>query len=65
MNDKSGFSFMKIGAGAKVTGLRMKRNVMVVDDLSHVESFVTVGERGEVINLDADGNELHLSLIHI
>ncbi|WP_212743828.1 hypothetical protein, partial [Klebsiella pneumoniae] len=31
----------------------------VVDDLSHVESFVTVGERGEVINLDADGNELH------
>ncbi|HBS8451967.1 TPA: hypothetical protein MAT95_005448, partial [Klebsiella pneumoniae] len=56
MNDKSGFSFMKIGAGAKVTGLRMKRNVMVVDDLSHVESFVTVGERGEVINLDADGN---------
>ncbi len=50
---------MKIGAGAKVTGLRMKRNVMVVDDLSHVESFVTVGERGEVINLDADGNELH------
>ncbi|WP_136024035.1 hypothetical protein [Klebsiella oxytoca] len=59
MNDKSGFSFMKIGAGAKVTGLRMKRNVMVVDDLSHVESFVTVGERGEVINLDADGNELH------
>jgi len=59
VSDKSGFSFMKIGADAKVTGLTMRRNVMIVDDLSHVESFVTVGERGEIVNLDADGNELH------
>ncbi len=59
MSDDSGFSFMKIGADAKVTGLSMKRNVMVVDDLSSVDSFISVGERGEVINLDAEGNELH------
>ena len=59
MSDDSGFIFMKIGTDAKVTDLSMKRNVMVVDDLSQVECFVEVGERGEVINLDAEGNELH------
>jgi hypothetical protein len=51
--------FIDVGEGAQVEGLRVHRNIMIVNDLSHVESFISVGKNGKVINMDADGNEIH------
>ncbi|ELA8132730.1 hypothetical protein [Vibrio parahaemolyticus] len=49
--------FINIGEGAKVDGLQLKRNILVTDDMSQVV-FVDVGKNGEVINLDANGNQV-------
>ena len=51
--------FIDIGEGAIVDGLRLNKNVIIADDLSKVETFVSVGKNGRVINLDAEGNEVH------
>ncbi|WP_439826176.1 hypothetical protein [Aeromonas caviae] len=49
--------FIQIGEGAKVDGLKLERNIVVTDDMSQVV-FVDVGKNGEVINLDAHGNQV-------
>ncbi|MFQ2730227.1 hypothetical protein ACK3YQ_06140 [Aeromonas caviae] len=49
--------FIQIGEGAKVDGLKLERNIIVSDDLSQVV-FVDIGKDGEVINLDANGNQV-------
>ncbi|MUH98743.1 hypothetical protein GNP63_19770 [Aliivibrio fischeri] len=49
--------FINIGEGAKVDGLKLTRNTVVTDDMSQVV-FVDVGKNGEVINLDAEGNQI-------
>ena len=49
--------FINIGEGAKIDGLTLRRNIMVTDDTSKVV-FVDVGKDGEIINLDADGNQV-------
>lgn len=51
--------FLDIGEGAKVNSLNLDSNVIITDDLSKIESFVSVGRYGEVVNLDAKGNEVH------
>lgn len=49
--------FIHIGEGAKVDGLKLEKNIIVSDDLSQVV-FVDIGKDGEVINLDANGNQV-------
>ena len=49
--------FINIGEGAKVDGLKLTRNTVVTDDMSQVV-FVDIGKNGEVINLDAEGNQV-------
>jgi len=49
--------FIHIAKGGKVDGLKLSKNIVVTDDMSSVV-FVDVGENGEVINLDADGNQV-------
>jgi len=51
--------FIDVAEGAVVDGLKLTRNTIITDDLSKVETFVSVGKNGRVINLDADGNEVH------
>ena len=48
---------VNVGKNAKVNGLKLTRNIVVTDDVSSVIG-VDIGENGEVINLDADGNEV-------
>ncbi|MDD9158397.1 hypothetical protein PVK64_19720 [Aliivibrio sp. S4TY2] len=49
--------FINIGEGAKVDGLKLTRNTVVTDDMAQVV-FVDIGKNGEVINLDAEGNQV-------
>ncbi|MEZ8188295.1 hypothetical protein ACED29_21060 [Shewanella sp. 5S214] len=49
--------FINIGEGAKVDDLKLTRNTVVTDDMSQVV-FVDIGKNGEVINLDAEGNQV-------
>jgi uncharacterized protein YuzE len=48
---------INIGEGAKVDGLKLTRNTVVTDDMSQVV-LVDIGKNGEVINLDAEGNQV-------
>ena len=50
---------IKIGKGAKVHTIGLKRSIVVVEDLSQLDSLITVEENGEVYLIDADGNEIH------
>ncbi|EJD6043684.1 hypothetical protein J9231_17290 [Providencia rettgeri] len=63
MSDKKdnnkGFTAIRIGSGSKVENFKAKRNIVVTDDLSIVDSIISVGDNSEIINLDADGNEVH------
>jgi len=51
--------FIDIGEDATVDGLTLNKNVIITDDLSKIETFVSVGKNGRVTNLNADGNEVH------
>lgn len=51
--------FLDIGEGGKIGELIMKKNIMVVDDISKIETFVSLGKNGEITKIDADGNEVH------
>ncbi|MCA4960985.1 hypothetical protein [Pseudomonas sp. Y24-6] len=51
--------FIDIGEGAKIGELIMTKNIMVVDDISKIETFVSVGKNGEITTVNADGNEVH------
>ena len=51
--------FLEIGEGGKIGDLTFHRNIMVVEDISKVETFISLGKNGEIINLDAQGNEVH------
>jgi len=51
--------FIDIAEGGVVDGLKLTKNIIITDDLSKVETFVSVGKNGRVINLDAAGNEVH------
>ena len=51
--------FIEIGEGGHVDGLRVAKNIIVVDDISSVHTFISVGKNGRITNLDAEGNEVH------
>lgn len=51
--------FLEIGEGGKIDDLKLHRNIMVVDDISKVETFISLGKNGEILKLDAEGNEVH------
>ncbi|WP_274643431.1 hypothetical protein [Pseudomonas serbica] len=51
--------FIDIAEGGKVGELNLTKNILVVDDISKIETFVGVGKNGEVTTLTADGNEVH------
>jgi hypothetical protein len=51
--------FIDIGEGAEIGRLDVKKNVVIVDDLSQVETFISVGKNGKIETLDAEGNEVH------
>ena len=51
--------FLEIGDGGKIDDLKFHRNIMVVDDISKVETFISLGKNGEILKLDAEGNEVH------
>jgi hypothetical protein len=51
--------FIELGEGAQIDGLKVTRNIMVVDDISKVATFISVGKNGRITNLDAEGNEVH------
>lgn len=51
--------FLEIGEGGKIGDLKFHRNIMVVDDISKIETFISLGKNGEILNLDAEGNEVH------
>ncbi|WP_318445385.1 hypothetical protein [Photobacterium leiognathi] len=48
---------VSVGKNAKVGKLSIKRNIVVTNDVSSVVG-VDIGENGEVVNLDAEGNEV-------
>lgn len=50
---------VSIGKNAKVHNLNVKRNIIVTDDISKIDSLIDIQENGEIIHLDADGNEVH------
>ncbi|QIC69830.1 hypothetical protein [Acinetobacter indicus] len=50
---------VNLGKGSKVHNLKVNRNIIVVEDISQVESLINIEENGEVIHLDAEGNEVH------
>ncbi|ENV03505.1 hypothetical protein [Acinetobacter sp. NIPH 817] len=50
---------INLGKGAKVHNMGIKRNMIVVDDVSQIDALVNVEENGEIIHLDAEGNEVH------
>ena len=49
---------VNLGKGAKVHRLGVNRNLIVVDDISKIDALINV-ENGEIIHLDAEGNEVH------
>lgn len=51
--------FIKFGDGAKITDSSIIGNVLIVDDLSKVETFIRIGDNSEIIRLDVNGNEVH------
>ncbi|PWE39630.1 hypothetical protein C9I50_18360 [Pseudomonas prosekii] len=51
--------FIDIGEGAKIGELTMTKNIVVVDDISKIETFVSIGKNGEITTVNADGNEVH------
>lgn len=48
---------IQIGEGAKIGKLNLEKNIVVTDDMSQVV-FVDVGKNGEIINFDANGNQV-------
>lgn len=50
---------VSIGKGGKVGNLKVNRNIIVTEDLSRIDSLVDIQENGEVVHLDAEGNEVH------
>lgn len=50
---------IKLGKGAKGENLNVSRNIIVTDDISKINSLISVEENGEIINVDIDGNEVH------
>lgn len=50
---------VNLGKGGKIHNMNVSRNIIVTDDLSPIDSLIEVQENGEIINLDADGNEVH------
>lgn len=50
---------INIGKGAKVGTVGLKRSIVIVDDISKIDSLINIEENGEIINIDADGNEVH------
>ncbi|EMR4041856.1 hypothetical protein C3415_07655 [Acinetobacter baumannii] len=50
---------VNLGKGAKVHRLGVNRNLIVVDDISKIDALINVEENGEIIHLDAEGNEVH------
>ncbi|MCO8058039.1 hypothetical protein [Acinetobacter towneri] len=50
---------VSIGKGGKVGDLKVNRNIIVTEDLSRIDSLVDIQENGEVVRLDAEGNEVH------
>ena len=48
----------KFGKGVKVHEMKVKRNIIITEDLSKVNSIVSFEENGEIVNLDAEGNEV-------
>lgn len=51
--------FLELGEGASVEDLQFNRNIMIVDDISKVSTFISVGKNGRILRLTADGNEVH------
>ncbi|MGP5566392.1 hypothetical protein ACTXN8_03225 [Pseudomonas helleri] len=51
--------FLEIGEGAKIGELTVNKNIMVVDDVSKIQTFVSIGKNGDIIRINADGNEVH------
>lgn len=53
-------SIIKFGDRAKVTDSKINRNILVVDDISTIETtLITFGDDAEVIRVDVEGNEIH------
>ncbi len=48
---------ISIAEGGKIGDLKLTRNIVVTDDVSQVV-VVDVGKNGEVVNLDAEGNQV-------
>lgn len=51
--------FIEVGEGSEIGTLNVRRNVMVVDDISSINTFISVGKNGKIAHLDAEGNEVH------
>lgn len=51
--------FIKFGNGAKVSNSSISENILVIDDLSKVETFIRVGDDAEIVRVNIDGNEIH------
>jgi sRNA-binding carbon storage regulator CsrA len=51
--------FLEVGEGAEIGILNVRRNVMVVDDISTINTFISIGKNGKITHLDAEGNEVH------
>jgi hypothetical protein len=50
---------VSVGKGGKIGNLKVNRNIVVTDDLSKIDSLIDIQENGEVVHLDAEGNEVH------
>ncbi|EMK0754263.1 hypothetical protein AB7211_15520 [Providencia rettgeri] len=65
MSDKKdnnkGFTVIRIGNGAKVEKLQAMGNMVITDDLSAIDSIISIDDNGEVKDLEADSNEVHTS----
>jgi len=50
---------VNMGKGSKIHNLTVSRNVIVTPDISKIDSLIEIQENGEIIYLDANGNEVH------
>ena len=52
-------NIVSLGKGGKIGNMKVNRNIVVTNDLSKIDSLIDIQENGEVVYLDAEGNEVH------
>lgn len=50
---------IEFGDGVQVGELKVNRNIVIVDDISKIQTLVVVGNNGTFETIDMDGNEVH------